>query len=158
MKWKPSWRSANRWPKGAFWKRRWLGEGFFTSTRLKASISWRAVQRMTTGEHRIHIDYRYPVSGITGLYIALDPNNRRQFDEGNDMGKAIGHGRCDLERRWSRIWCKPPQYVDCKVSIWWACPLNSAPLLNLLVTYWTAMVILIESIAINATAITLNFV
>ncbi|CAI4796035.1 CPI_1c_G0052360.mRNA.1.CDS.1 [Saccharomyces cerevisiae] len=55
---------------------------FSNFNAVKSFNQLRAGAAHDNGEHRIHIDYRYLVSGINRTYIAPDPNNRGLLDEG----------------------------------------------------------------------------
>ena len=106
------------------------------------------------GEHRIHLDYRHLVSGINRTYINPDPNNRRLLNDGMTWEKQLEMVD-DLERALE-------VGFDASQSMDWQLALDElvnkfAPLLKSVSNILTSDEDLNESVAINATAITLNF-
>ncbi|CAI4064280.1 hypothetical protein SUVZ_08G0010 [Saccharomyces uvarum] len=106
------------------------------------------------GEHRIHLDYRHLVSGINRTYINPDPNNRRLLNDGMTWEKQLEMVD-DLERA-LKVGFDASQSMD------WQLALDElvnkfAPLLKSVSNILTSDGDFNESVAINATALTLNF-
>ena len=106
------------------------------------------------GEHRIHLDYRHLVSGINRTYINPDPNNRRLLNDGMSWEKQLEMVD-DLERA-LKVGFDASQSMD------WQLALDElvnkfAPLLKSVSNILNNNDHINESVAINTTALTLNF-
>lgn len=130
-------------------------EKTFSNFNAVKSFNWlRAGAAHDNGEHRIHIDYRYLVSGINRTYIAPDPNNRRLLDEGMTWEKQLDMVD-DLEKA-LEVGFDATQSMDWQLAFD-ELVLKFAPLLKSVSNILNSDGDINESIAINATALTLNF-
>ncbi|CAI4052443.1 hypothetical protein SKDZ_16G0020 [Saccharomyces kudriavzevii ZP591] len=119
------------------------------------SFNWlRAGAAHDHGEHRIHLDYRHFVSGINRTYITPDPNNRRLLSDGMTWEKQLEMVD-DLEKVLE-------VGFDATQSMDWQLALDElvtkfAPLLKSISNILNTDGDINESVAINTTALTLNF-
>ncbi|QHS76460.1 uncharacterized protein SPAR_O04880 [Saccharomyces paradoxus] len=119
------------------------------------SFNWlRAGAAHDNGEHRIHIDYRYLVSGINRTYIAPDPNNRRLLDEGMTWEKQLE--MVDELEKALEVGFDATQSMDWQLAFD-ELVIKFAPLIKSVSNILNSDGDINESIAINATALTLNF-
>ncbi|CAI4731129.1 AQG_2a_G0044050.mRNA.1.CDS.1 [Saccharomyces cerevisiae] len=129
-------------------------KAFSNFNAVKSFNQLRAGAAHDNGEHRIHIDYRYLVSGINRTYIAPDPNNRRLLDEGMTWEKQLDMVD-DLEKA-LEVGFDATQSMDWQLAFD-ELVLKFAPLLKSVSNILNSDGDINESIAINATALTLNF-